>query len=167
MDRLHASQEAILSEFLADPRTRNLRVTDPQMMSVHIAVLVKRGKILAQATNRNGSRSSGSGYSDRSIHAERNVVKQLGDITKLRGADMYIMRISRDFTHRVGFDRYINSTPCRDCQLFLEKCIREYGLKNVYYTAKTSPAYKMPPKRELKRRAWAAAAGTVAESTHH
>jgi hypothetical protein len=46
-----------------------------------MAVIVKRGQILAEATNNYGSRSRGSGYSKSSIHAERNVVKQLGDIS--------------------------------------------------------------------------------------
>lgn len=99
-----------------------------------MAVLLKRGRPIAVATNKNGSRSSGSGYSDHSIHAERNVIKELGDISKLRDADMVVMRISRD-SQRQGFEKFLVSKPCRGCQLFLEKCMREYGLKNVYYTA--------------------------------
>jgi hypothetical protein len=99
-----------------------------------MAVLVKRGKVIAQATNKIGSRSRGSGYSAYTIHAERNVVKDLGDISQLRGADMYIMRFSKD-RKREGFDRFMGSKPCPSCQLFLEKCIREYGLKNVLYTS--------------------------------
>jgi hypothetical protein len=99
------------------------------MYSLHVAVLVKRGKILAFANNKNGSRSSGSGYSERSIHAERHVVKRLGNIQELRGADMYIMRISK------GGCRLQPSMPCPECQLFLEKCVREYGLRRIYFTA--------------------------------
>jgi len=76
----------------------------------------------------------GSGYSTHSIHAEKNVVKQLGDISKLRGADLYVMRISRDVT-KVSTDKFLCSKPCDECQAFLEKCMREYGLKNVYFTA--------------------------------
>ena len=98
--------------------------------SLHRAVLVKRGNIIAEATNNYGSRSRGSGYSRSSIHAEKNVVKALGDIHKMKGADMYIMRFSRtrDMT-------LVRSTPCSACQIFLEKCMKEYGLKNVYYTS--------------------------------
>jgi hypothetical protein len=106
---------------------------DKQRNSLHVAVITRRGKVLATATNRNGSRSSGSGYSDHSIHAERNVIKELGDITKIRGADMYVMRISRDHK-KDNTDKFMSSKPCEQCQVFLDKCIREYGLKNIYFT---------------------------------
>ena len=98
---------------------------------IHVAVIVKRGKILAQATNRIGSRSKGVGFSDKTIHAERNCVRQLGDISKLRGAEMYIMRVSKDEEN----PEFMGSKPCHECEVFLEKCIREYGLKCVYYTS--------------------------------
>lgn len=132
MTTLHRTERSVLEMFLADPRTANLR--EAHATSVHMAVLVKRGKVIAQATNKIGSRSRGSGYSAYTIHAERNVVKDLGDISQLRGADMYIMRFSKD-RKREGFDRFMGSKPCPSCQLFLEKCIREYGLKNVLYTS--------------------------------
>ena len=131
MTTLHRTEKNLLEQFLADPRTANLRETHGT--SVHIAVLMKRGKVIAQGTNRIGSRSRGSGYSAYTIHAERNVVKDLGDISQLRGADMYIMRISKD-RKKCGFERFMGSKPCPSCQLFLEKCMREYGLKNVFYT---------------------------------
>ena len=123
-----------MEQFLNDPRTTNLSLCDRSRVSVHVAVLVKRGRILAHATNKNGSRSSGSGYTSHSIHAERNVIKQLGDISKLRGADMYVMRISRD-AKKEGFDKFLPSEPCPTCQLFLNKCMREYGMKAVYFTS--------------------------------
>jgi hypothetical protein len=111
-----------------------MNIFDKQRNSLHVALIVRRGKVLATATNRNGSRSSGSGYSDHSIHAERNVVKDLGDISKIRGADMYVMRISRDHK-KDKTEKFMCSKPCDECQVFLEKCIREYGLKNVYFTS--------------------------------
>jgi len=130
----HKTQASILEEFLLDPRTTNMVESDKLRISLHIAVIALRGKIIATATNRNGSRSSGSGYSSHSIHAEKNVVKQLGDISKLRGADLYVMRISKDHT-KVNSNRFMSSKPCEECQIFLEKCMREYGLKNVYFTS--------------------------------
>ena len=130
----HATLRSVLDMFVADPRTTRLSSCDKPRVSLHVAVLLKRGRPIAVATNKNGSRSSGSGYSDHSIHAERNVIKQLGDISKLRGADMVVMRISRD-RQREGFEKFLGSQPCPGCQLFLEKCMREYGLKNVYYTS--------------------------------
>jgi len=128
------SHAIIIEEFLNDPKTINMNTFDKQRNSLHVALIVRRGKVLATATNRNGSRSSGSGYSDRSIHAERNVVKELRDISKMRGADMYVMRITRD-NKKENTNKFKCSKPCDECQIFLEKCIREYGLKNVYFTS--------------------------------
>ena len=130
----HAIHKSILAQFMTDSRTRNMRQSNRQQYSVHVAVILRRGKVLATAMNRNGSRSSGSGYSERSIHAERNVIKELGDISKLRGASMLVMRVGRGL-NADGTNRFLPSEPCRDCQLFLEKMMREHGLKNVFYTA--------------------------------
>ena len=66
------------------------------------------------------------------FHAEKNVIKQLGNIHDLRGADMYVVRISRD-PRLEGLDQFVKSNPCPQCTSFLEKCIKEYGLKNIYY----------------------------------
>ena len=125
---LHLTQSSIFQQFLDDPRTMNLRMK--HNASLHRAVLVKRGRIIAEATNNYGSRSRGSGYSRSSIHAEKNVVKALGDVQKMKGADMYIMRFSRTRDMEL-----VKSTPCCACTIFLEKCMKEYGLKNVYYTS--------------------------------
>lgn len=93
----------------------------------HIAILEHRGKILATATNKVGSRSTGSGYSDNTIHAEKSVVKQVGDISKLRGATLYVVRLNKAL-------HVCNSKPCRECELFLQKCITQYGLRRVFYS---------------------------------
>jgi hypothetical protein len=129
---LHRTEKNILEVFLSDPRTTNLH--NSHNTSVHVAVLVKRGRVIAEASNRIGSRSSGCGYSKNTIHAERNVVKTLGDTSLIRGADMYIMRLSHD-KNKHGFDRFLGSEPCNSCRAFLSKCMREYGLKNVYWTS--------------------------------
>ncbi len=123
------SSSEIIEQFRNDSRTVKMRLS--HKTSVHIALVVLRGKILAQATNRLGSRSKGSGYSNYTIHAEKNVLKVLGDYNKLRDADMYIMRSGRG-EHS---SRFVNSKPCPDCEYFLNKCMKKYGLKNVYYTA--------------------------------
>jgi len=99
--------------------------------SIHVAILMKRGKIIAEATNAFGSRSRGSGYCESSIHAERNVVKEIGNIHQLKGAEMYVVRISRNSD---SLHPFVGSKPCAQCKVFLEKCMREYGLKNVYYS---------------------------------
>ena len=94
----------------------------------HIAVLMKRGKILEIASNSLGSRSRGSGYDTRTIHAERAVIKKVGDISKLYGAILVVIRVSK------GTKEVVNSEPCHSCKCHLEKCMREHGLKYVYYS---------------------------------
>jgi len=123
------SEQWLLEHILSNPRTAGLKYA--HFASIHVALLLKRGKIIAEATNGYGSRSRGSGYCHSSIHAERNVVKQIGNIHELKGAEMYVVRISRtrDFN-----DPFVGSKPCAQCRVFLNKCIKEYGLKNVYYT---------------------------------
>ena len=126
-----AIDHPLLEHILSNPRTIALKYA--HFASIHVALLVKRGKIIAEATNGFGSRSRGSGYCTNSIHAERNVVKEIGNIRDLKGADMYVVRISRKVDHTVK-DPFMGSKPCHSCKVFLEKCMREYGLKNVYYT---------------------------------
>jgi hypothetical protein len=117
-----------IEQFRNDPRIDKLR--QAHETNVHIAVVVLRGKIIAEATNRLGSRSKGSGYSAKTIHAERKVLKVLGDYNKLRNADMYVIRCGKG----VNSFNFMNSKPCCECVPFLNKCMNKYGLKNVYYT---------------------------------
>jgi hypothetical protein len=93
----------------------------------HHATIIKMNKVLASAINRAGSRSRGAGYSDWTIHAERAVVKRLGDISQLRGATLIVVRYNKK-------GQMLNSKPCHDCELFLEKCMRDYGLRKVIYS---------------------------------
>lgn len=95
--------------------------------SFHTATLLLRGKPIATARNSIGSRSRGCGYSDQTIHAERAVVKRLGDLSRLNGCVLLVVRLSKDGS-------LCDSKPCSDCQLFLEKCMREYGLRKVVYS---------------------------------
>ena len=129
---VRASDYSLLERFLEDPNT--MRMRQSQTTSFHIAMLVKRGKILTIASNRIGSRSQGCGFSKYTIHAERNVVKSFGDVSQLRGCDMFVMRIHGS---NMAKDKHFgNSAPCKDCQIFLEKCQRQYGLRHVYFTEK-------------------------------
>jgi hypothetical protein len=123
------SEQWLLEHILSNPRTEGLKYA--HFASIHVALLLKRGKIIAEATNGYGSRSRGSGYCHSSIHAERNVVKEIGNIHELKGAEMYVVRISRS---KEVDDPFVGSKPCAQCRPFLKKCIKEYGLKNVYYT---------------------------------
>lgn len=102
--------------------------TKSDLRNVHIAFLLCRGKLLGSATNMVGSRTKGCGYSDRTIHAERAVLKKIGDTSKLDGAIMIVIRISR------GTNELVNSTPCHACRCHLEKCVKDYGLRRIYYS---------------------------------
>jgi hypothetical protein len=99
----------------------------PHKTHFHQAVLIKRNKILAVGHNMIGSRSKGCGYSDRTIHAERAVVKNLGDTSQLRGATLIVYRYN-------SHDKLLDSAPCSECELFLVKCMKEYGLRKVVYS---------------------------------
>lgn len=79
------------------------------------------------ARNRIGTRSQGCGWDDQSLHAERAVVKALGDTSQLRGCTLEVIRLNKNNEIR-------NSKPCRNCEIFLEKCMREYGLRKVVYS---------------------------------
>lgn len=94
---------------------------------LHYAKIVKRNKVLAESRNSIGSRSRGCGYSDQSIHAERAVVKRLGDLSQLDGCVLIVIRVNKH-------GNLLNSKPCHECQKFLEKCMREYGLRKVMYS---------------------------------
>jgi hypothetical protein len=96
---------------------------------VHIAILIKRGKFINIASNLVGSRKSGAGYDTRTIHAERALLKKVGDHRALMGATMIVIRISR-VKQVLG-----ESNPCPTCRPHLLKCMKEYGLKAVYYTS--------------------------------
>lgn len=122
---------ALLSSFLEDPNTCRLRQSD--QTSFHLAMLVRRGKIICVAPNRLGSRSRGCGYGKYTIHAEKNCIKKFGDTSKLKDCDMYIMRVCEN--RMTGQKYFALSKPCSDCQLFLEKCQETHGLKNVFYTS--------------------------------
>lgn len=94
----------------------------------HIAIIMKRGKILDIASNSIGSRSKGCGYQERTIHAERAVIKKVGDLSKLNGATLIVIRVMRG-TGEVG-----NSEPCHSCKCHLEKCMAKHGLRQVFYS---------------------------------
>lgn len=104
-----------------------LRILGPHRTQLHYAQILQRNKVIAFARNSVGSRSRGCGYGDLTIHAERAVVKKLGDVSKLRGAVLIVWRVNKT-------GDILPSKPCNDCHLFLEKCMRDYGLRKVVYS---------------------------------
>jgi hypothetical protein len=94
---------------------------------LHYATITRRGKVIASSRNRIGSRSRGCGWSDQTIHAERAVVKSLGDVSQLHGCILEVIRVNKQ-------GEYLNSKPCDGCTKFLQKCIKQYGLLKVHYS---------------------------------
>jgi hypothetical protein len=93
----------------------------------HVATLERGNKVLARSRNRVGSRSRGCGYSDQTIHAERAVVKALGDLSQLRGCVLVVIRLNKH-------NEIMCSKPCSDCEKFLVKCMEKWGLRCVKYS---------------------------------
>jgi hypothetical protein len=121
------NRESILELFYHHRTLKSLWLKT-RLRHVHIAMVLKRGKMIEMATNTVGSRTSGCGFDDRSIHAERAVLKKVGDYTKLDGAILIVIRISR------GTNELVDSEPCEHCRPHMEKCVKEYGLRRVYYS---------------------------------
>jgi hypothetical protein len=94
---------------------------------LHYATITRRGKVLATSRNRIGSRSRGCGWGDQSLHAERAVVKSLGDTSQLHGCILEVVRVNKH-------GEFLNSKPCESCTKFLEKCIKQHGLLKVLYS---------------------------------
>lgn len=116
------------SDYVAIAQSYDKQATKYSPASIHVAFLYGRGgALLAAATNRYGTRSSGAGYSEYTIHAERAVLKDVGDIGLLRGATLVVIRFTRHGELR-------DSQPCCECRVHLEKAIRCYGLRRVYYS---------------------------------
>jgi hypothetical protein len=103
------------------------RIPQAHNTELHVAIIRKRKKVLAVATNRVGSRARGCGYSSVTIHAERAALKMV-DIRDLYGAEMYVVRLTSSRREIVG------SEPCHSCKCHLEKCFRKHGLRRVYYS---------------------------------
>ena len=63
--------------------------------NLHYASIYKRNKLVASSRNSVGSRSRGCGWSKNTIHAEIAAVKQLGDLTKLQGCVLVVVRVNK------------------------------------------------------------------------
>ena len=90
---------------------------------LHGCVIVKGGVIISTGYN---NYSKGKYRSIHSMHAEMDAIKNLKEKEKLRGASLYVVRISER-----GF---CNSKPCIDCTHKLIKIMNLYGLGKVYYS---------------------------------
>ena len=97
------------------------RYTTKHFTHNHVALIFRGRKLLAVGQNRPFRQGA-----SRTVHAERDAILNLGDISKLRGAVLVVIRI--------GSTTLMGSKPCPACTCLLEKCKREYGLRAYYHT---------------------------------
>jgi hypothetical protein len=97
------------------------RYTSKHTTHAHVAILFKGRKVLAIGQNRVGCRTGGM-----TVHAEADVIRTVGDVKKLDGAVLVVVRIAP-----TGI-RY--SKPCHACQCLIDKCMREYGLRGCIHS---------------------------------
>jgi hypothetical protein len=109
-----------------DESSRTKSLAYSKMHQHHIAFICKGRKVLSVAYNRVGDRSYGCGYNKRSIHAEANVIRSLGNVEKLRGAKLFVVRLTAS--------GLMNSRPCSACQCIIQKCMKEYGLLDCIHS---------------------------------
>ncbi len=109
-------------------KTKMMEYKPVHNVQLHYAEIYRRNKLLASSRNKIGSRSRGCGWSDNTLHAERAVVKRFGNVSQLHGCVLVVVRISKE-------NKIVNSKPCADCEKFLTKCMKEYGLRKVIYSA--------------------------------
>jgi hypothetical protein len=118
-------------EYIAQAREFAMQASRRMVTHLHCAFVYGRGGILlGMSTNRCGTRSSGAGFSKMTIHAERAVLKAIGDVSLLRGATLVVIRVNKR-------GEILNSEPCHECKRHLEKAIQKYGLRRVYYSSAT------------------------------
>ncbi len=94
-----------------------------RLHSHHVAIIFQGRKVLAIGHNRVRSRN---GNHQWTIHAEADAVRQLGDVSKLRGARMVVVRLTP-----TGLSC---SAPCHSCAVLIEKCQREYGMLGLLHS---------------------------------
>jgi hypothetical protein len=100
------------------------RYTEKSRMNyIHVALLFRGRKLLAIGQNRISTRH---GPDHITIHAEADAIRQLGDVSKLRGATLVVVRLSPTGLRC--------SAPCHSCSRLLQKCQRDYGLHAVLHS---------------------------------
>jgi len=86
------------------------------------AVIVKKGDVIGVGFNKPKKTHPRSNTLFRTIHAELDAILNAGE-ELVQGCDIYIYR-----EHRSGVPAI--SKPCKFC----EKLLKEYGIKNIYFT---------------------------------
>ena len=93
------------------------RYTTKHRQHHHVAMIFNGRKLLAIGQNRVADRGR-----RHTVHAEIDAIHSLGDLSKLRGATLVVIRLAASGIR--------NSKPCSACECVLQKCVREYGLRS-------------------------------------
>jgi len=103
----------------SDIMSQKSRYTTKHRTRNHVAILFIGRKVIAIGQNRLGDR--------RTVHAEMDVIREVGDTAKIRGATLLVIQIGAQ-------GNLMNSAPCPSCQCLLNKCKKAYGLKRVIHS---------------------------------
>jgi len=104
------------------------------MRCKHGCVIIdNRGNIISTAFNNSIITSKDKLYSinkchNITIHAEEKALRNV-DHKKLLGAILYVVRYDI-----LTEEDFMNSKPCKRCTIIIEKYMKKFGLKKVYYT---------------------------------
>ena len=99
-----------------DILSQRSRYTTKHYTHHHVALLFQGRRIIAIGQNRICTKGP-----HITRHAEVDVIRSLGDHSKLRGATLVVIRLAPS--------GILHSKPCSACEVFLHKCRREYGLR--------------------------------------
>lgn len=108
------------------------------MRTKHGCIIIDyKGSIISKACNKNLIVSSKqfdnfTQNTKVSYHAEENALKNV-DPKKLNGAKLYVIR----YGFQENNPLLMNSKPCKKCTCIIEKYMKKYGLKTVYYSQGT------------------------------
>ena len=108
---------------LVESTFESVKVKRKFTQQVHFAAIIKRNKVIALANN------TFSKFLPHlwSLHAERAVVRTLGNLQKLRGSTLFVWRSTET-------SKKLDSEPCPNCRIFLQSLIDKWGLKCVIFT---------------------------------
>jgi deoxycytidylate deaminase len=105
------------------------------MRSKHGCIIIdNKGSIISKAFNKtlNVSSKQYDNFTQStkvSCHAEENALRNV-DPKKLNGAKLYVIRWGCIDTNPL----FMNSKPCKKCTCIIEKYMKKFGLKTVYYS---------------------------------
>jgi deoxycytidylate deaminase len=108
------------------------------MRTKHGCIIIDyKGSIISKAYNKNLIVSSKqfdnfTQNTKVSYHAEENALRNV-DPKKLSGAKLYVIR----YGFQENNPLLMNSKPCKKCTCIIEKYMKKYGLKTVYYSQGT------------------------------